>query len=77
MTGAAVALTVMLTVLGWSALFAIVWGVQRYLTRDERRHRRDVVRQLRAIFDDAFEQGKLSPEKRAEIETGLRRLHRG
>lgn len=77
MTGSTIALTVGLTIIGWSALVTIVWGVRRYLTRDERRRRRDVVRRLRVVFDDAFHEGKLSPEKRAEIESGLRRLHRG
>lgn len=77
MTAAAVAVGVLLATVGYALILATVWAVYRFRTRDERHRRRDLVRQLCEVFDDADARGELTPERRIEIADGLRRLHRG
>jgi hypothetical protein len=76
-TAAAIAAGVLLAAAGYAVILAAVWAVYRFRTRDERRRRRDLVRQLRTVFDDADAHGQLTPERRIEIADALRRLHRG
>lgn len=77
MTAAAIAVGVMLAAAGYGVILVAVWAVYRFRTRDERRRRRDLVRQLRDVFDDADARGELTPQRRIEIADSLRRLHRG
>lgn len=77
MSASAIAVGVLLAAVGYALILAAVWAVYRFRTRDERRRRRDLVRQLREVFDDADARGELTPERRIEIADSLRRLHRG
>ncbi|MBF4588384.1 hypothetical protein [Curtobacterium sp. VKM Ac-2887] len=77
MTASAITVAVLLAVACFAVIFAAVWALYRFRTREERRGRRDLVRRLRAIFDDADARGALTSQQRVEIYDGLRRLHRG
>jgi flagellar biosynthesis/type III secretory pathway M-ring protein FliF/YscJ len=76
-TVAAIAVGVLLAAAGYGVIFVVVWAVYRFRTREERRRRRDLVRQLREVFDDADARGELTPQRSIEIADSLRRLHRG